>query len=100
MVKIKHKDILLGFVVLRDIDGKKFENVLACTKPGIKGKMIAYPMYQTAIAFGKKLTCSEGVYIGRVSSANMASLNLHRSLGAKIIAIEDEYIFSQRKYEK
>lgn len=92
VIRVLHEEVLLGFVVLRCAGDKSFENVLGCTRPGIKGKMIAYPMYLAAIALGKKLTCPEGKYIGRVSSTNMASLNLHMSLGARITSIEDEYI--------
>lgn len=94
--KALHNNELLGFAVADDIDRNRpfFENILAATRPGIKGKMIAGPLYRFMIE-----TESEAFkkYVGRVSSSNLASINLHTTLGGRVKAIYDEFILDNRR---
>lgn len=93
--KAYHGSELLGFAVAdetADPRGKYFENVLGATKPGIKGKLIAAPLYKRMLSHEagrfKK-------YYGKVSSSNMASINLHFMLGGRIRSIYDEFIYKR-----
>lgn len=91
--KTLYHDELLGYVIIDETaDEKKcyFENVLGVTTPGIKGKMVAEALYDSVLT-GEKNNFKK--YIGRVSSSNMASVNLHFQLGAKVRYIYDEYIY-------
>lgn len=87
---------LVGCVLIRDIGSGIYENVLGFTRPGIAGKAAAIPLYVGAL---KQIGSGGGKrYLGSVSSTNMASLNLHIQLGAKVTAITDWYIF--RKHDE
>ncbi len=92
--KALHEKELLGFTIVEKHLSGKCENLLSVTRPDIKGKMIAYRLYANVL---KVLTENEygsfKKYYGDVSSANLASLNLHIQLGAKIKEIYDEYIY-------
>lgn len=95
IVKAKHEEELLGCCVIdlnADPKGKYFENVLGATIPGIKGKLIAAQLYNYMLEF-----CSDRFarYRGRVSASNLASVNLHINLGAKVSQIYDELILSR-----
>ena len=83
---------LLGFTVVVPDSEKpdSFENVLGATLPGIQGKMAAYPMYTFMLR--EMLRKGRAHYVGYVSAANLASLNLHVQLGAKWSGVFDEYI--------
>ncbi len=39
-------------------------------------------------------------YCGYISSANIASINLHHHLGAKVVEVIDEYIYRTVEKEK
>lgn len=96
VVKALHQQKLLGFTVIRECEQKEtFENVLGATLPGMKGKMIAVPLYgrmlQLASEGAFKSKCKK--YVGDVSSTNAASINLHMYFGGKVTAIIDEYIY-------
>ena len=91
-----YKDELLGFTVVDEMADENrvfFENLLGATKPGIKGKMIAVPLY-------RRMLQSEAdkfkKYRGWVSASNMASINLHIQLGGHISDISDEFIYVKK----
>lgn len=87
---------LLGFIIMEKHSDGKCENLLGVTRPDIKGKMIAYGLYANVL---KMLAENEHgnfkYYYGDVSSTNLASLNLHIQLGAKIKKIYDEFIYRE-----
>lgn len=86
---------LLGFTIVNEnVDEKAifFENVLGATKPGIKGKMIAAPLYKKML-YEESKTFKK--YYGKVSSSNLASINLHFMLGGRIRNIYDEFIYKK-----
>lgn len=85
----------VGCVLIRDMGGGVYENVLGFTKPGIAGKVAAIPLYIGALELIK--ACGGKRYAGTVSSTNMGSLNLHMSLGAKVVGIIDRYILRKRE---
>ncbi len=89
--KAEHEDELLGFAIVDDIDRSinSFENVLGATMPGIKGKMVAGPLYKYMLMKESKVFKK---YVGRVSSSNVASINLHTALGGRVKEIFDEFI--------
>ena len=96
IVRAAHQQKLLGYTVVRESEKRdSFENVLGVTLPGMKGKMIAVPLYRSMLkfaaesAFGEKYT----KYIGDISSTNVASINLHMHLGAKVYQTIDYYIY-------
>lgn len=68
---------------------------LAVTKPDIRGRMAAYPLYYRTL----ELLGAER-YRGMVSTANTASLNLQMGMGAKIIGVEDRYILRPQPSHK
>lgn len=88
---------LLGYTIIdmhTEKDDGYFQIMLGVTKAGIKGKMIAFPMYSGLLerishAGHGRFT----KYGGYVSTANLASINLHHYLGARIIRVVDEYIY-------
>ncbi|MBR1812177.1 MAG: hypothetical protein IJ766_11125 [Clostridia bacterium] len=89
-LRIRREKELLGFTLLHRVTEDTYENVLGATKPGIAGKMIAWPLYNGMLNF---IDSKGGLrYLGRVSAANAASITLHMQLGAKIREIYDEYI--------
>ena len=94
--KAVHNNELLGFAIVDDVDKNRayFENILGATKPGIKGKMIAGPLYKFMIK-GENEKFKK--YAGRVSSSNIASINLHTALGGRVKKIYDEFIFDNRR---
>lgn len=85
---------LLGFIIVEKHSDGKCENLLGATRPDIKGKIIAYGLYVNVL---KMLAENEygnlKKYYGDVSSTNLASLNLHIQLGARIKKIYDEFIY-------
>lgn len=91
--KAMHGSELLGFTIVDetvDPRGKFFENVLGATMPGIRGKMIAYPLYRYMLEAEKEKFVK---YVGRVSSSNAASINLHFQLGGSVKNIYDEFVY-------
>lgn len=96
VIKALHQQKLLGFTVIRECEKEEvFENVLGATLPGMKGKMIAVPLYARMLKLASesafKSKCTK--YVGDVSSTNAASINLHMYFGGKVAAIIDEYIY-------
>ena len=85
------KDELLGFTVLKACDNETGENIMGVTKTGIRGKMVAWGLYQGMLA---QMTEKDSFkyYLGNVSSSNQASINLHIQLGATVDSVFDEYI--------
>lgn len=97
LYKARHNSQLLGFAIAderADENGRYFENVLGATLPGIRGKMVAAPLYTYMIASEKERFRR---YVGRVSSANAASINLHFQLGGRVTKVYEEYIFRNRR---
>ena len=93
--KAKHGNELLGFTIVdEEADEKRvyFENVLGATLPGMKGKLVAGPLYRSMLE-GEKDSFKK--YMGKVSSSNAASINLHFQLGGYVKQIQDEYIISK-----
>ena len=93
--KVKHGDELLGFTIVdekADTSANSFENMLGATKPGIKGKMIAGLLY-TSMLLDEASHFRK--YIGRVSSSNIASINLHNRLGGHVVEVYDEFIMKK-----
>lgn len=89
-VRVLHDGELLGFSIVRTEQAGIAENVLAATKPCLQGKLAVPALY------GAMLNINGGGYIlkyeGNVSSTNLASLNLHIRLGARVTRIFDEYV--------
>lgn len=90
VTRVEYDGDLAGYTVIHRQDGQA-ENVLGATKPGILGKMVAFGMYANTINY---LYEQENYkkYYAEVSSSNIASINLHMQLGAKVIGSRDEYI--------
>lgn len=92
---------LLGYIIIDMNPGREkgcFQIMLGVTRPGIKGKMVAYPLYNTLLNT-MELPENGGYtkYCGYISSANIASLNLHQHLGARFVSVVDEYIYRTRR---
>lgn len=87
-----HAGELLGFCTFLPC-GKDYYNAMGLTAQSIKGKLAALPLYTGAM---RLLECGGG-YIGKIASANAASLNLHIQLGAKVTGTEDWYILRRYK---
>ena len=98
--KAFHDDELLGFAIVlgkgerenishNAIRGGIVENFLGAVKPGIKGKITANILYSSML---NGESDSFHKYVGKVSSENVASLNLHYGLGAKAVSVYDLYI--------
>ena len=98
VLKIVEHEELLGFTILQRVSDDAYENVLGVTRPGIKGKMAAYPLYCGMLDYIKAQSGTK--YIGRVSTANIPSVNLHLQLGAKIRNVYDEYILRKKPRQK
>lgn len=81
----------VGYTTIPVFNGEKAENVFGLTKPGIVGKISAYPLYVHMLDELQERGYKK--YIGKVSTTNAASLNLHFELGAKVIDVVDEYIY-------
>lgn len=95
--KALYREKLLGFTVVdekADSTNVFFENMLGATRPGIKGKMVAGPLYSFMIAEEGKIFKK---YVGRVSSSNIASINLHHQLGGNVKKIYDEFIYRNER---
>ena len=96
VIKAVHRQELLGFTVIReDRDKNCFENILGATLPGMKGKMAAVPLYKSMLQLGSESAFENKYrrYVGDISSANVASINLHMQLGAKVVDTIDAYIY-------
>lgn len=87
---------LVGYTIVEIGDKGCFENLIGVTEQSIKGKMIAYRLYDYML--NAMMEQGYNRYIGRVSSINIASQNLHIQLGGKVMDIYDEYVW--RKGEK
>ncbi len=90
---------LLGYIIINPDSGVGiFQIMLGVTRPGIKGKMAAYPLYNGLLnAMALPENGGYTKYCGYISSANMASLNLHQRLGARFVSAVDEYIYRTRR---
>ena len=87
-----HAGDLLGYCTFLPC-GDGYRNVMGLTARGMKGKLAAWPLYTGALRI---LETGGGKYIGNVSSTNVASLNLHMRLGARVTGTEDWYILRRR----
>lgn len=89
--KCYHKDKLIGFTIVKRIDAALCENVLGAVDPLYHNQGVAKNLYSYML---KTLRDAERYkkYYGRISTTNVASINLHRVLGAKYSLPEDEYI--------
>lgn len=81
---------LVGCTMLQPTPEGGTANNLGATAPGIKGRMTALPLYLGMMDYIRE--SGVRMYYGEVSTCNMASLNLHFSLGGKVTAIKDKYI--------
>lgn len=91
----RYKDELAGFTVVHRQE-KYCENVLGVTKPGILGKAAAYGMYAGMLDYMLEHENFKEYY-AEVSSCNVASMNLHIQLGAKVTGSYDKYIYNSLK---
>ena len=92
--KIFHEQELLGFTVVDEAlppprGDTCFENVMGATRPGIRGKMAAPVLYRAMLA-GQAVRFRR--YLGWVSAANTASLNLHYQMGTRATTVCDEFV--------
>lgn len=90
LFSVRREGRLLGFTIVEEQQKGTFENVLGITRPDMLGKMAAFPLYNAMLNGMREAGFKK--YIGRVSSSNLASVNLHINLGAKVAGIYDEYI--------
>ncbi len=81
---------LIGCTILKPSPEGGIANLLGATLPGIKGRMAALPLYIGTLDYIRQ--GGTRMYYGEISSCNLASLNLHFALGAKVTAIKDKYI--------
>lgn len=89
IIKAAHRDTVLGFVLLHEVENGIYENVLGCTKQNLMGKAAAIPLYSSVLG----IVGEEGKrYLGIASSTNVASINLHMRLGARASDTIDRYI--------
>lgn len=89
IIEAVHKGTVLGFVILHEIESGVYENILGCTKRNLTGRAAAIPLYSGTL----RIIGAEGKqYFGVASSANVASINLHMRLGAKVTDTIDRYI--------
>lgn len=89
IIKAVHRDSVLGFVILHEVENGIYENVLGLTKQNLMGKAAAVPLYSSVLG----IVGAEGKrYLGIASSTNMASINLHMQLGARATDAIDRYI--------
>lgn len=89
IIKAMHSDNVLGFVILHEIENGVYENVLGLTKQNLMGKVAAMPLYSGVLGM---IGVEEKRYLGIASSANVASINLHMQLGARVTDTIDRYI--------
>lgn len=88
---------LLGYIIADTQLEKEagcIQIMLGVTRRGIKGKMMALPLYSGLL--GRMMLSENGSYTkycGYVSSANIAAMNLHYHLGARVTKVVDEYIY-------
>jgi L-amino acid N-acyltransferase YncA len=85
---------IAGFTTLPLKEENYAENVLGVTRHGIVGKVSAFPLYCEMLNILQRKGYRK--YIGRVSTTNAASLNLHFQLGARVVGIEDKYIWRKQ----
>lgn len=90
LFSVRREGQLLGFTIVEKQEKGAFENVLGVTRPDMHGRMAAFPLYNAMLNGMREAGFRK--YIGRVSSSNLASINLHINLGAKVAGIYDEYI--------
>ena len=90
--RASYQEKVLGCILIMEGDGF-YQNVLGFTRRDLTGKAAAHPLYTGVMSL-----LGKGRYIGMISSANAASINLHAQLGARVTEIEDCYIL--RRYDK
>ncbi len=90
IVTASHDGDLLGFCAFLPY-GNGYYNAMGLTVRDMKGRLAAWPLYTGALRL-----LAGGEYVAGISSANVASLNLHIQLGAKVTGTEDWYIL--RRY--
>lgn len=90
LYKIFHKDKLIGFTVIRDTGEGICENVLGAVDPDYQNRGAAFNLY-TYMADALRKGGYETL-TGRISSRNMASLNLHLMLGGRFRNAVDWYV--------
>ncbi len=86
-----YKDELAGFTIVQLKEGGACENVLGAVSPLYQGRGIAIGLYTGMLKHLQNLGMKE--LSGRISTTNMASINLHIALGAKYSHPEDDYIW-------
>jgi L-amino acid N-acyltransferase YncA len=94
VVTAMYNGVVAGFTTLPLKEANCAENVLGVTKKGIVGKVSAFPLYCEMLNILQEKGYRK--YIGRVSTTNAASLNLHFQLGAKVAGVEDVYIWRKQ----
>ena len=91
---VKYKNEIVGFTAFEEMDHFFAENLLGAVKKGIAGKFAAFPLYKFTLS--QMMERSVKHYIGKVSSTNAASINLHNELGGRVINVVDKYIMRRR----
>lgn len=86
----RYQEKNVGYTVVCDVGNKTAENILGVTEPSIAGKAAAFGLYCTTLDQMERWGYER--YLGQVSSANQASLNLHMQLGARVVKVMDHYI--------
>ncbi len=93
IVRCIKDDITLGIIIFKDNGNGTADNVLGAVRSNLQGKMAAYGLYMQTLMLMKERGFVK--YYGDISSSNIASLNLHIALGAKMVAVSDEYILQR-----
>lgn len=88
--KCFHKSRLTGFTIVKNLENQNCENVLGAVDPEYQNRGAALNLY----LYMMKCLRDNGMekLYGRISTTNMASINLHIALGAKYREPMDEYI--------
>lgn len=81
---------LAGFTVVKKLDQNSCENVLGAVDPLYQSRGVAIGLYAYMLRELKEKGY-EKLY-GRISTTNVASINLHIALGVKYSRPEDEYV--------
>lgn len=91
LFKCFHNGKTVGFTVVKKLDETLCENVLGAVDPLYQNRGVAIGLYSYMLKELKRKGYKK--LYGRISTTNMASINLHIALGAKYSMPEDEYIF-------
>lgn len=96
LFKCFHKEKLTGFTIVKRLDDIACENMLGAVNPLYQSRGVAINLYSYML----KVLRDEGYMklYGRISTTNVASINLHIALGAKYSLPEDDYILRQKEW--